>query len=314
MAQAAKAQSGVHKMRAGRPIRKDGIALLMIALPFVAFIFVFNYIPLFGWVYAFFDYKPGIPLADSPFVGLDYFRQILEDRDIVRVLCNTLAMSFLGILVSPLPALFAILLSELKSSAFKRFIQTTTTLPHFISWVIVFSLAFSLFSTDGLVNRLLQQFGLGTEPLNVLGNASITWYFQTALGIWKGLGWGAIIYLAAISGIDSELYDAASIDGAGRYRKIWHITVPGLMPAYIVLLLLSIGNLLSLGLDQYLVFYNSRVADKIEVLDYYTYRLGILTNDYSYGTAVGIAKSLIGIALLFTANGISKLVRGTGIV
>src|SRR5262249_971844 len=148
----------------------------------------------------------------------------------------------------------------------------------------------------------------------LLGNGNAVWYFQTALGIWKSLGWGTIIYLAAIIGIDQELYDAAQVDGAGRFRRIWHITVPGVMSTFIVLLILGMSNLLSVGMEQYLVFYNGLVADKITVLDLYLYRTGILNTDYSYSTALGMSKTLIGILLLFGVNGLAKRVRGYGIV
>ena len=218
------------------------------------------------------------------------------------------------LICSPLPAVFAIFLSELKSTKFKKIVQTITTIPNFISWVIIYALAFALFSTDGVVNNVLIGVGILQEPSNLLGNRDATWFLQTALNIWKTLGWNAIIYFAAIAGIDGELYDAASVDGAGRFQKILHITIPGITSTFFVLLLLQISNILALGIDQYLAFYNSMVADKITVLDLYVYRLGLVTQDYSYATAVGILKSVISIVLLFSANGLSKKIRGQSLI
>ncbi|MFD0712076.1 ABC transporter permease [Paenibacillus sp. GCM10027626] len=296
-------------------ITKSKLSLLLMALPFIVLVFLFNYLPLFGWVYVFFDYKPGIPLSQTPFVGLKFFELTLNDGgELLNVLKNTLAMSFLGLLTSPLPLIFAILLSEVKNKTFQKIVQTTTTLPNFISWFIVFSLFFSVFSVEGLFNTLLIKLHIISEPTNILGNGEAVWYVQTAVAVWKGLGWGAIIYLASIAGIDQELFDAAKVDGAGRFQTIMNVTVPGLMPTYIVLLLLSISNMLSNGFDQYFVFHNPLVAEKIEVLDYYVYRIGIATNDYAYATAIGMSKTVISVILLFTVNFISKRVRGQSIV
>ncbi|MBB6635903.1 ABC transporter permease [Cohnella thailandensis] len=297
-----------------RHFRKDGVKLLLMASPFVLFAFAFSYVPLFGWIYAFFDYHPGIPLNRTEFIGIQNFRDMFSDPRMGPVLINTLALSFLSILTAPIPMLFAVMVSEVKSGWFKRLVQTVSTLPHYISWIIVYALAFSMFSTEGAVNTIFSHLGISDTPVNVLGNYDRVWTVQTLLLLWKGVGWSAIIYLAAIVSIDSEQYDAAKVDGAGRLRTIWHITVPSIMPTFIVLLLLSISNLLSAGFEQYLVFNNVLVADRIEVLDLYVYRLGLVTGDYSYSTAVGMFKSVISILLLFTVNFLSKKFRGQGIV
>lgn len=289
--------------------------LLLLASPFIIFILIFCYIPLAGWCLAFMNYKPGIPLTQTPWVGLDNFKYLFFfGGDVLNALKNTLVMSFLGILTSPLPVLFAIMLTEVPGKRVKKLVQTVTTVPNFVSWVIVFSLAFAMFSRDGAVNNLLIKFNLIDIPTNVLANREAVWYFQTAMGIWKGLGWSSIIYFAAIAGVDGELYDAAMVDGAGRLQKIRYITIPCISSTYIVLLLLSVCNLLSNGLDQYMVFYNSMVADRIEVLDYFIYRVGIMMNDYSFATAVSIMKSAVSIILLFSVNAISKKVRGQSII
>lgn len=304
----------VKAKKRARLLRKDGITLLLLALPFVLFTFAFSYVPLFGWIYAFFDYKPGIPLSHSTFLGLENFRSMLTDPRMGPVLVNTLALSLLSIATAPIPMLLAILISEVRSGWFKRLVQTVSTLPHYISWIIVFSLAFSMFSTEGAVNSIMTKTGIGSPPVDVLGNYERVWTVQTMLLLWKGVGWSAIIYLAAIVGIDSEQYDAAKVDGAGRFRSIWHITLPSIMPTFIVLLLLSVSNLLSAGFEQYLIFSNVMIADRIEVLDLYVYRLGLVTGDYSYSTAVGIFKTAISVILLFTVNFLSKKFRGQGIV
>lgn len=304
----------VKAKKRARLLRKDGITLLLLALPFVLFTFAFSYVPLFGWIYAFFDYKPGIPLSHSAFLGLENFRSMLTDPRMGPVLVNTLALSLLSIATAPIPMLLAILISEVRSGWFKRLVQTVSTLPHYISWIIVFSLAFSMFSTEGAVNSIMTKTGIGSPPVDVLGNYERVWTVQTMMLLWKGVGWSAIIYLAAIVGIDSEQYDAAKVDGAGRFRTIWHITLPSIMPTFIVLLLLSVSNLLSAGFEQYLIFSNVMIADRIEVLDLYVYRLGLVTGDYSYSTAVGIFKTAISVILLFTVNFLSKKFRGQGIV
>jgi putative aldouronate transport system permease protein len=295
---------------------KYSLSLTLIAVPFIIFIFIFSYVPLLGWAIAFFDYKPGMKFHQLHFVGLKYFEMAFSGgSQLPLVMRNTFAMSFIGLLTSPLAVIFAIFLSEIKSVKFKKFIQTTTTLPNFISWVIVYGIAYSFFSTDsGFVNVILSRLNLLDEPFNFLANADIAWYFQTALGIWKGLGFGAIVYIAAIAGIDTELYDAAKVDGAGRYRVMWHITVPGVMPTYFVLLLLSISNILNNGFDQYYVFYNAMVAERLNVLDYYLYRIGLYIGNFSYSTAMGMFKTCMSVGLLFGANWFAKKVRGESII
>lgn len=293
--------------------KKKGIMYLLMAMPFLIFIFAFSYAPLFGWGYAFVEYRTGFSLLESEFVGLKYFQRFFTDRNTLRVLRNTLVMSFLEILTSPLPVIAAILLNEIRSTKVKKFVQTVTTLPNFISWVIVYGLAFAFFSGSGMVNQLLEILHLPTGEFGLMGDVDHTWTFMLCLGIWKGLGWNAIIYLAAITGIDTELYDAAKVDGANKVQLIRHITVPGVMPTYMVLLLLAISNILSSGFEKYYMFWNSLVSDKIEVLDYYIYKLGFSTGQYSYAIAVGMMKSIVGIILLLGANYISKKMRGSSI-
>jgi len=292
--------------------------LFLMFVPFAAVVFVFSYLPLYGWRYAFFDYKSGGTLSFDNFVGFKWFTYLFQNeatrKDIIRVLRNTLAMSGLGIGTSWVAMAFAIFLSEIKSSGFRRFVQVFTTIPNFISWVLVYAIALAIFSTDGFVNSILTNMGLITNATNYLMGDTNTWLKMLAWGMWKGTGWGAIIYIAAISGIDQQLYEAATVDGAGRFQKMWHITLPGLVPTYMVILLMSIAGVLSNGMDQYLVFANPTNNSTITVLDLYVYQLGIVGGVIPLSTVIGMAKSLISVILLFAANNLSKLVRGNTIV
>ncbi len=294
---------------------KRGYQLLLMAIPLMLIVLLFNYMPLCGWIYAFFNYKPGVPLFRNEFVGLKYFKLFLTDPiDMMRVMKNTVVFALIGYALSPLPMVFAILLNEVRSTRYKKLVQTVTTIPNFVSWIIVFSLAFSLFSSDGLLNELLRKLGLTKEPTMVISDPNAVYWFQTVLSQWKGLGWSAVIYLAAITEIEQELYEAAAIDGANRFQSAIHITVPGLMPTFLVLFILSIGNFISVGFEQYFVFKNPATSVNLEVLDLYVYRIGMSNHDYSYGVAIGIMKSFISIVLILIANKIAKKVRGASII
>jgi multiple sugar transport system permease protein/putative aldouronate transport system permease protein len=227
---------------------------------------------------------------------------------------NTLAMSFLGFATSLLPVFFAILLNEIRFTWFRNAVQTLTTLPNFISWVLVYMIAFSLFSTSGLVNTTLHDWGLITVPIRFLDTDQHVWLTMMAWSLWKGLGWGAILYLAAIVGIDPALYESARIDGANRFQLMRYITFPQLMPTYVVLLILSIANILNNGMEQYYVFQNAFNKEHIQVLDLYVYNVGITGNSISLGTALSMLKSVISVALLMAANAIAKRIRGTSII
>jgi putative aldouronate transport system permease protein len=295
--------------------------LFLIFLPFAALCFVFSYLPLYGWRYAFFDYHAGGTLSSDNFVGFKWFTSLFQNQatrnDVVRVLRNTLAMSGLGIATSWLPMAFAILLNEIKNTKFRRFVQTFTTIPNFISWVLVYAIALAIFSTDGFINTAASALGLlgeGVTGTNYLMGTSHIWIKMLLWGTWKGIGWSAIIYIAGISGIDQQLYEAATVDGAGRFQKMWHVTVPGLVPTYCVMLLMSIANILSNGMDQYLVFENAQNTSYMQVLDLYVYQLGIGSGNIPLSTVIGMVKSLVSVILLFGANGISKAIRGESIV
>ncbi len=296
--------------------------LFLMMLPFLVAVFLFSYLPLSGWRYAFYNYKLGIPMDQQEYVGFQWFTSLWSNpaqaTETIRVLRNTFAMSGLGLATSWLPLVFAIFLTEIKTGWFKKFVQIFTTLPNFISWVLVFSFALTLFSLDtGVVNNLLLKLGWIQAPVAYLNSGEHIWFKMWLWNTWKTLGWSAIMYLAAIAGIDQELYEAAKVDGAGRWRQIWHITVPGILPTFFVLLLLSISNIVNNGMEQYLVFQNAMNKSTIEVLDLYVYNISLgtrSTNTISMATAIGILKSLVSIVLLFLANRFSKAVRGESIV
>ncbi len=293
--------------------------LFLMMMPFLALAFVFSYLPLWGWRVVFFDYQAGTPLSADNFVGFHKFTILFKNaatrNDILRVMKNTLIMSGLGIATSWCAMAFAIFMTEIKKMRYRNILQTLTTIPNFLSWVLVYAIALAIFSSDGFVNSVLVDLGVFSTPRLFLQEAQGTHLKMLAWGMWKGLGWSAIIYIAAITGVDQELYEAATVDGAGRFRRMWHITVPSILPTYFVLLLLSIAGILSNGMDQYLVFENAMNASKIEVLDLYVYNLGIReSSDISLATVVGMCKSIISIMLLFIANQSSKLLRGESIV
>lgn len=296
--------------------------LFLMMLPFLVSVFLFSYLPLYGWSYAFYNYKFGVPMSEQEFVGFKWFAEMFTNpghsANIVRVLKNTLGMSFLGLATSWLPMFFAIFLNEINNARFKKFVQIFTTLPNFISWALVFSFAMCMFAMEtGIFSKFMLAIGAIKEPVAWLNSSEHIWVKMWGWGLWKGLGWNSIMYLAAISGIDQQLYEAARVDGANRWHLIRHITLPSLLPTFFVLLLLSISNIINAGMEQYLVFQNPMNKATIEVLDLYVYNITIAsggTTLYSFGTAIGILKTFVSVTLLFTANFASKKLRGESIV
>jgi len=296
----------------------DRYKLFLMLLPFLALVFIFSYMPLLGWQYSFYSYRPGFALSQSKYVGWYWFESIFSNSfqvdEITRVLSNTLAISALGLLVNCFAPLFAIMLHEIHRKSYRKGVQILTTLPNFISWVLVYAVAFALFNVgNGMVNQVLLALGLINKPINFLASSNNVWLSMTLWSMWKGLGWTSIIYLASIAGIDQELYEAARVDGAGRFAQMFHITLPGIAPTFLVLLVLSIANLLNNGMDQYYVFQNAMNKTSIEVLDLYVYNISVLGGSFSFGTAVSMLKSLVSLTLLLLANGAAKMIRGTSI-
>lgn len=296
----------------------QGKKLFLYILPFLIICFAFSYFPLHGWIYAFYDYRPPLRLDQCKFVGLQWFKMLFSNStqlgQLLKVMINTFAMSGLTLATSILPLFFAMFLSEIKCKWFKNFIQTFTTVPNFISWVMVFSVAYSLFTNTGMVNTIAMNAGLIHTPIKFLDSDSHTWLSMLLWYTWKNLGWNSIMYLAAIAGVDQELYEAARVDGANRFKLMRHITMPALLPTFFVLLMLAIANFLNNGLDQYYVFMNAFNKEHIQVLDLYVYNVGMTGGSPSLATAIGMLKSIISVTLLFTVNWISKRTRGESII
>jgi putative aldouronate transport system permease protein len=287
-------------------------------LPFIILVAVFAYYPLYGWFYAFFDYRPPLALSMKDFVGLKWFTYMASNpvrvQTVLAVLRNTLVMSGITLVTSWLPMLFAVFLNEIKWMPYRKFVQTVTTLPNFISWVLVYSIAFNLFNSTGAVNSILQSLGISSAPIMFLQDSEHVWLTMWLWLTWKNLGWAAIMYIAAIAGIDEQMYEAAKVDGATRMQMIRVITIPSLLPTYFVLLMLNIANFLSNGIEQYYVFQNAFNKDYIQVLDLYVYNLAMGSGAYSVSTALSMLKSFISVILLVIANGSSKWIRGEGFI
>jgi putative aldouronate transport system permease protein len=290
--------------------------LYMMAFPFVLWAFVFNYLPLWGWTMAFQKYKPGKSFFEQKWVGLQYFRELFQDDQFFNALRNTLAMSIMGLLAGfIIPIIFAILLNELRLQFLKRFVQTVSYLPHFVSWVVAAGIITKMLSTDnGAVNDLLLSLHLISEPIQFMAKGHLFWGIVTASDVWKETGWNTIIYLAAISGIGPELYEAARVDGASRLQQVRNITLPGIQTTIIILLIISIGHLISIGFEKQFLLGNNLVRDYSQTLDLYALNYGLGMGRFSFGTAINIFNSVVSVILLFVANGIFKKITKESII
>lgn len=290
--------------------------LWFMSVPFIIWVFVFSYLPLWGWTMAFQKFRVGKSFFEQQWVGLENFRMLFQDDQFFNALRNTLAMSLMGLIVGfTIPIIFAVLLNEVRHSFLKRFVQTVSYLPHFVSWVVVAGIVTKMLSANnGVVNEILMNMHLIDQPIQFMAKESMFWYVVTSADIWKETGWSAIIYLAAIAGIGPELYEAARVDGASRIRQIWHITMPGIRSTIIILLIMSIGHLLSIGFEKQFLLGNNLVKEKSEVLDLYALNYGLGLGRYSYGTAINIFNSVVSLFLLFVANGIFKKVTKESIM
>jgi putative aldouronate transport system permease protein len=290
--------------------------LFLMSVPFVIYLIVFSYIPVWGWLFAFFDYKPGHNILKSKFVGLKYFNELLSSPDFYLALRNTLALNFLSLILGTASAiLFAILLNEIKHMAFKKLIQTASYLPHFVSWVIVAGIFTSFLSIDnGPVNYILLKLHLIDEAYPFMMEGKLFWWIITYANIWKETGWNAIIYLAVIVSINPEQYESAIVDGANRFRRIWHITLPGIKNTVVVMTVLSIGWILGGGFEQSMLMGNGMIMEYSDVISTYVARYGINMARYSYATAAGIFQSVVGIILIVSANFLSKRLTDTKVL
>ena len=284
----------------------------IILLPAVLYYIIFKYIPMFGNILAFQDFSITRGIFASPWVGLANFKDFLSNYKFWQLLRNTLTINIFYLLFSfPMPIILALLLNEVKRSKFKRFVQTATYMPHFISTVVVVSMVLTFLSSEGMINAARTKLGL--EALSFMTTPGYFYPIYTVSGIWQELGWGSIIYISALSSVDPQLYEAAMIDGAGRFKQMLHVTLPCILPTIVILLIMNIGNMLTVGYEKIILLYNPSIYETADVISSYVYRRGVLEGDYSYSAAVGIFNSLINCMLLFVSNWISNKISDYGL-
>ena len=283
--------------------------LIFLSIPFVAYVLLFSYAPLIGWVMAFQHYKPKNGFFGSKFVGLDKFKFLFVDNpDFIKVVRNTLAMGVINLVLGFVFAIaFALILNEVVHKGPKKFVQTVSYLPHFLSMIIVCGILKDVLSIDnGIMNDILLKLNIINQPINFFAHKSYFWWIVGFSNVWKETGWNSIIYLAAITAISPDLYEAASIDGAGKLRKMWNITLPGIKPTIFILLLINVGNVLNAGFEIQYLLSNGLVQSVSQTIDIYVLKYGISQTDYSLGTAAGIFKSVVSIILIYLANSAVK--------
>lgn len=290
----------------GKSVKKDWQLYTFLIIP-VLYLLIFQYTPMVGNVIAFRRFVPGGSMFGEDFVGLRYFQMFMNDRTFWKVFQNTIILGGLTLLFNfPIPIIFALLLNEVKSEKFKKFVQTASYLPHFISMVIIAGMIMELLSANGIVNRIIEWFG-GDR---ILFMQEASWFRTIYVGseIWQRTGWGAILYLAALTNIDPNLYEAAAIDGAGRLKQTWHVTLPGIMPTVVTLLILNIGSFMNVGFEKVFLLYNPLTFETADVISTYLYRIGLGSANFSYATAIGLTQAVIGFVLVMGANTISRKV------
>ncbi|WP_273128465.1 ABC transporter permease [Metabacillus sp. HB246100] len=286
--------------------------LYLISIPGILYFIIFKYAPFMGSIIAFKDYNIFAGIWDSPWVGLKHFEALFANPDSVRVLKNTLLLSFYDILVFPAPLILALLLNELRLVLYKRLIQTIVYMPHFLSWVIISGLFIGILSpTTGVVNHFIEW--LGFESIYFMGSEDYIRPILVLTYLWQSVGWGTIIYLAALAGVNPELYEAAKVDGANRFHQVLHVTIPAILPTFSILFLLHIGNFLDFGFERVYVFLNPLNQVNGDILDTYIYSVGLQNAQYSFTTAIGLFKSVVGLILLVFANFISKRISGNSL-
>ena len=281
--------------------------LVLMSVPMFLYVLFFNYYPMYFWVTAFQDYKPKLGVAGSKWVGMRNFEWLFGRADFLNSIRNTLAMSVINLVFGTVSAvLLAVLLNEVSNRKFKRTVQTVTYLPHFLSMVIVVGMAQNLFSSNGSVNDLLLSLGLVKEPVFFLGEGKYFWWLVGVINVWKEVGWGTIIYISAMTAIDPCLYEAAAIDGAGRFQRILHVTLPGIKSTFVILLIMNIGHLMEAGFEMQYLLGNAQVLDWSQTIDVFVLKYGISKQQYGVATAAGMFKSVVAILLLLAANFTAK--------
>ncbi len=282
-------------------------ALVLMSVPFVIWLFIFKYLPIWGWTIAFQDYKPALGFWEQEWVGFEHFKFLFSNERFLLVLRNTIVMSLINLVLGFTTAItLALLLNELRNLTFKRVVQTISYMPHFLSWVVAAGIIQTILATDGIINELLMHLGLIEEEILFLGKGEWFWAIYGASIVWKDVGWNSIVYLAAIAMIDPGLYEAAEIDGAGRFRKMWHITLPGIRPVVVVLLIMNIGYLLESGFEPQYLLGNGMNMNYSENLDIFVLNYGMKQYNYSLSVAASIFKTVVSFILLFAANNIAK--------
>ncbi|MCR5565640.1 MAG: ABC transporter permease subunit [Clostridiales bacterium] len=284
--------------------------LMIMSVPMLLYVFLFNYAPMWGWITAFQDYQPRKGLMGSKWVGWDNFKFLFTHEDFFLAVRNTFAMSLINLVFGTVSAiLLAVLLNEVKSTKFKRTVQTVTYLPHFLSMVVVVGMAQNIFAGRGPINDFLISIGLVKDPIFFLGEGRYFWWLVGVINVWKEVGWGTIIYIAAMTAIDPSLYEAAAIDGAGRFQRIIHVTLPGIKSTFMVLLIMNIGHLMEAGFEMQYLMRSGLTMKYSDTIDIFAlqYSFGTKIPHYSYGTAAGMFKSIVGIVFLLGANKIAKM-------
>ncbi len=296
-----------HKIRNKLKILNNQKYLQAMSLLGVAWLIIFVYLPIYGITIAFKDYNILKPVSEAPWVGFKYFIEFFESDNFFRVMKNTLGISFWRLVIGfPLPIIFALFLNELRSLKFKRIIQTVSYLPHFISWVVLGGILMVWLEDIGLISTILVKLGIIENPTHFLAYPEYFWGIVVTSDIWKEIGWRCIIYISAVSGINIELYESATMDGAGRFRKMWNITLPGIRLTISVLLILTVSRMLESNFEQIFVLRNSLNSQASETIDIYVYNVGIRTQRYSLATAIGVFRSFVALLLLLGSNEITK--------
>ncbi len=291
---------------------KRNRSLYLMVLPVILFYILFHYKPMYGAIIAFQDYNPRQGVTGSEWVGFDQFIRFFTSPYFGRLVKNTLLLSVYGIIFGfPAPIILALLLNELRARRFKKTVQTITYLPHFISLVVVTGIIKDFTQSTGLINDIIVMFG--GERSSLIQNPALYRTIYIVSDIWQGIGWGSIIYLSALSGVDQQLYEAASIDGAGRWKQLLHVTLPGIAPTIVIMLIMRMGQLLGTGYEKTILLYNEATYETADVIASYIYRVGILERNWSYSTAIGLFNSVINLALLIATNKISRRVSETSL-
>jgi len=313
----------MHKVSAIKKVRSNNLIsrlkeqkwLFVLMLPAFIATLLFSYGPMFGLYMAFTNYQPGggsffYQFFHAEFVGFQWFEYFFTTGDFYRVMRNTLATSLLTLFFGfPAPIILALVLNEARQGFFKRFVQTVSYLPHFISWVIAANIVITLLASDGMLNNILVLLGIVKEPVAFLQNGPLFWWIIALSNMWKEMGFSAIMYLAAIASINPELYEAARVDGASRFKQMWHITLPSMRPTIVILAILAVGGILNAGFEQQYLLQNNTVLEYSEVIDIYAYKYGLQNSMFSYGAAVGMFKSVVAFILVLIVNRISRKVN-----